>query len=169
MSDTSTAEKSHAAARGGKFLTFGLGDEEYGIPILKVREIIVYMEITAVPQTPPYVKGIINLRGQVISVLDLRTRFEMPPADATDQTCIVVVEVVAERRRVCIGLVVDRVSEVLSISADKIEDTPSFGVRVDTAFILGMGKIGKSVKILLDIDKILTAAEADVLPELQAA
>jgi purine-binding chemotaxis protein CheW len=146
-------------ARGGKYLTFALGPEEYGLEILKVREIIGYMDITAVPRTPPFVKGVINLRGQVISVIDLRSRFAMACVPQTEHTCIIVVEIKRDSRRLSIGVVVDRVSEVLNIPSDKIEDAPSFGTSVDTSFILGMGKIGGNVKILLDIDKVLTQEE----------
>src|SRR5215470_12419870 len=117
------------------------------------------MDITAVPRTPGYVKGVINLRGQVISVIDLRSKFGMPKAEKDEQTCIVVVEISQAGRKLSIGIVVDRVSEVLNISADKIEDAPTFGTAVNTDFILGMGKIGESVKILLDIDRVLTAQE----------
>jgi purine-binding chemotaxis protein CheW len=154
-----------ARARGGKYLTFALGKEEYGLEILKVREIIGYMEITAVPRTPGYVKGVINLRGQVISVIDLRTKFEMGKAERTDQTCIVVVEITSAGRKLSVGIVVDRVSEVLDIAAEKIEDAPSFGTAVDADFILGMGKIGDAVKILLDIDKVLSTQEVKALAE----
>src|ERR1700760_265413 len=146
-------------SRGGKYLTFALGKEEYGLEILKVREIIGYMDITAVPRTPDYVKGVINLRGQVISVVDLRTKFAMEPVARTDQTCIIVVDIQQNGRRLNTGIVVDRVSEVLSISGDKIEDAPAFDRSVEVDFILGMGKIGDSVKILLDIDKVLSNGE----------
>jgi purine-binding chemotaxis protein CheW len=146
--------------RGGKYLTFALGAEEYGLEILKVREIIGYMEITAVPHTPSHVRGVINLRGQVISVVDLRARFGMQAAPKTEQTCIIVVEIKSDSRRISMGIVVDRVSEVLNIPGAKIEDAPSFGAGIDMSFILGMGKIGTDVKILLDIDKILNADEA---------
>jgi purine-binding chemotaxis protein CheW len=115
------------------------------------------MDITAVPRTPAHVKGVINLRGQVISVIDLRSKFCMPEVERTDETCIIVVETAASGRKISVGLIVDKVSEVLSISEDKIEDAPSFGTSVDTNFILGMGKIGSSVKILLDIDRVLSA------------
>ena len=145
--------------RAGKYLTFALGKEEYGLEILKVREIIGYMDITAVPRTPGYVKGVINLRGQVISVVDLRAKFGMESVTRTDQTCIIVVDIQQNGRRLNTGIVVDRVSEVLSIAADKIEDAPAFDSSVKIDFILGMGKIGDSVKILLDIDKVLNAAE----------
>lgn len=151
-----------AVCRGGKYLTFALGREEYGLEILKVREIIGFMEITAVPRTPPYVKGVINLRGQVISVVDLRAKFAMPPAEKTEQTCIIVVEITArDGGRLSTGIIVDRVSEVLNIADDAIEPAPEFGAALDTRFILGMGKIAQSVKILLDIDRVLSAAELE--------
>ncbi len=165
MSTTTLAPSSTTThARGGKYLTFALGREEYGLEILKVREIIGYMEITAVPRTPPHVLGVINLRGQVISVVDLRTRFGMEPVQKTDETCIIVVEIRgAEGRKLSTGIVVDRVSEVLNIAAENIEDAPAFDTSVDTAFILGMGKIGKSVKILLDIDRVLSVLDGTVV------
>jgi purine-binding chemotaxis protein CheW len=162
---TVTADNPATETRGGKYLTFSLGREEYGLEILKVREIIGYMEITAVPRTPAFVRGVINLRGQVISVVDVRARFGMPAAPKTEQTCIIVVEIASQGRRVSMGIVVDRVSEVLIIRAQDIEDAPSFGAGIDTSFILGMGKIGSSVKILLDIDKVLTSDEARALAE----
>lgn len=151
---------SDAGRLAGKYLTFALGREEYGLEILKVREIIGYMDITAVPRTPEYVRGVINLRGQVISVIDLRAKFGMESAARTDQTCIIVVEIQRNGRRLNTGIVVDRVSEVLNIGADKIEGPPEFGAAVRVEFILGMGKINDSVKILLDIDKVLSAEDA---------
>jgi purine-binding chemotaxis protein CheW len=169
MSTTATLETSETHARGGKYLTFGLGKEEYGLEILKVREIFGYMDITAVPHTPAYVKGVINLRGQVISVIDLRSRFGMPPVERTEQTCIIVVEISTDGRRINIGIIVDRVSEVLNIPAGSIEDAPSFGVDIDTSFILGMGKSGSAIKILLDIDKVLCRQEVDGLIETASA
>jgi purine-binding chemotaxis protein CheW len=155
--------------RGGKYLTFALGREEYGLEILKVREIFGYMDVTTVPRTPAYVKGVINLRGQVISVIDLRRKFAMEDVARTEQTCIVVVEIVQAGRKLSIGVVVDRVSEVLDIAVEKIEDAPAFGTAVDTDFILGMGKIGNAVKILLDIDKVLTAADIERLPQAESS
>jgi purine-binding chemotaxis protein CheW len=171
MSTTGVIENQEVANRGGKYLTFALGHEEYGLEILKVREIIGCTDITAVPHTPAYVKGVINLRGQVISVIDLRMRFAMPEAQRTDQTCIVVVEIKTDGRRICMGIVVDRVSEVLNIPSSQIEDPPSFGVSIDTSFIMGMGKISGAVKILLNIDKILltTAGETNLQQEKVAA
>ena len=141
--------------REGKYLTFALGSEEYGLEILKVREIIGYMEITAVPQTPHEVKGVINLRGLVIPVVDLRAKFGMETAEITDESCIIVVEISQGDRPFSTGIVVDHVQEVLDINGQDIEAAPQFGSAVDTDFILGMGKIGDSVKILLDIDKVL--------------
>ena len=143
----------------GKYLTFALGPEEYGLEILKVREIIGYMDITAVPQTPHHVKGVINLRGQVIPVIDLRAKFGMETTDVTEQTCIIVVETSQGHRKFSTGIVVDRVQEVLDIAGEDIEEAPQFGSSVNTDFILGMGKIGESVKILLDIDRVLAGTD----------
>ena len=146
----------HAMAdREGKYLTFSLANEEYGIGILKIKEIIGMMPITTVPQTPEFVKGVINLRGKVIPVLDLRRRFGMEAMNYTERTCIIVVEMAGASGHIMIGVVVDSVSEVLSIKADVIEETPAFGTKLNTDYILGMAKIGKSVKILLDIDRVL--------------
>ena len=141
--------------KAGKYLTFALGKEQYGLEILKVREIIGYMDITAVPQTPGYVKGVINLRGQVIPVIELRAKFGMDTAEITEQTCIIVCEIQSGKRNFSTGIVVDNVEEVLDIDGQDIEESPQFGSTVDTSFILGMGKIGDTVKILLDIDKVL--------------
>jgi purine-binding chemotaxis protein CheW len=145
--------------REGKYLTFALAHEEYGLEILKVREIIGYMDITAVPQTPSHIRGVINLRGQVIPVVDLRTKFGMETAEVTEQTCIIVVEITQAGRKFNTGIVVDRVQEVLDIAGSDIEEAPQFGGSVDTDFILGMAKIGDSVKILLDIDRVLAGGD----------
>jgi purine-binding chemotaxis protein CheW len=167
MAQTAAGSRPQAAtAQEGKYLTFALGREEYGLEILKVREIIGYMDITAVPRTPSYVKGVINLRGQVIPVVELRAKFAMQTAERTDETCIIVVETSQGGRKFSTGIIVDHVSEVLDIAAECIEDSPQFGSTVDTSFILGMGKVGESVKILLDIDKVLTDADlSKVAPE----
>jgi len=139
----------------GKYLTFILNNEEYGLEILKVREIIGVMDITPVPQTPSFIKGIINLRGKVIPVVDLRLKFVMPEIEYTKETCIIVVDI-SNR---LMGIIVDTVSEVLDIAAKDIEPTPSLGSDIKTDFILGMGKIKGKVKILLDIDRVLTLDE----------
>lgn len=157
MSTTSTIESLNEAihAKEGKYLTFVLASEEYGLEILKVREIIGFMEVTSVPQTPEHVKGVINLRGQVIPVVDLRANFSMETIETTEQTCIIVVEITHEEENISTGIIVDCVSEVLDIATEQIEDAPQFGATVDTDFILGMAKVGDSVKILLDIDQVL--------------
>ena len=149
--------------REGKYLTFSLAGEEYGIGILKIKEIIGMMSITPVPRTPSYVKGVINLRGKVIPVVDLRLKFGMEEASYTERTCIIVVEIGSQAGSVLIGIVVDSVSEVLNIKATDIEETPAFGARLDTDYILGMAKMNGGVKILLDIDKVLTVEEVQVL------
>lgn len=149
--------------REGKYLSFFLDGEEYGIGILKIKEIIGMMPITPIPQTPEFVKGVINLRGKVIPVIDLRLRFGMSEIDYTDRTCIIVVEFSTASGRLHTGIVVDSVSEVLNIRGSDIEDTPTFGAKLSTDFILGMAKIGGGVKILLDIDQVLTKEECVLL------
>jgi purine-binding chemotaxis protein CheW len=139
----------------GKYLTFALGNEEFGLEILKVREIIGYIDVTALPQTPHHVKGVINLRGQVIPVIDLRAKFGMEAVEVTEQSCIIVVEIAQGNHTCSTGIIVDRVQEVLDIAGTDIEEPPQFGASVNTEFILGMGKIGDTVKILLDIDRVL--------------
>ncbi|MBN2255134.1 MAG: purine-binding chemotaxis protein CheW [Deltaproteobacteria bacterium] len=151
--------------REGKYLTFSLDDEEYGISILKVKEIIGMMSITSVPQTPGFVKGVINLRGKVIPVIDLRLKFSIEATGYTERTCIIVVEIEGAARHLQIGIVVDTVSEVLNVKADDIEEAPTFGTGLRTDFILGMAKIDCNVKILLDIDKVLSENQVAILEE----
>jgi purine-binding chemotaxis protein CheW len=156
------------ADKEGKYLTFNLAGEEYGIGILKVKEIIGMLPITIIPQTPAYIKGVINLRGKVIPVIDLRLKFMISAAEYTDRTCIIVMEIATAGRTIMMGIVVDSVSEVLNIKGADIEATPAFGTRLDTEFILGMAKVGGGIKILLDIDKVLSVEEikmADVAGE----
>ncbi|MBN2163957.1 MAG: purine-binding chemotaxis protein CheW [Pontiellaceae bacterium] len=143
----------------GKYLTFALAGEEYGLEILKVREIVGYQQITKVPKTTHEIKGVINLRGQVIPIMDLRGRFGMEEKDVDDQTCIIVVENEREGRITPTGIIVDQVSEVLDIQIEQIEPPPQFGGSSMIDFIRGMGKIGGKVKILLDIDKVLSGAD----------
>ncbi|HWB97296.1 MAG TPA: chemotaxis protein CheW [Bryobacteraceae bacterium] len=145
--------------RAGKYLTFQLGEEEFGIRVLKVREIMGVQEITAVPQTPPFLKGVINLRGKVIPVVDLRLKFGLPAVAYNQRTCIIVVQVQGENGAMPMGIVVDEVSEVLNLAAGDIEDTPDFGQGVVTPYLCGMAKIKGKVKILLDIDQVLTSQE----------
>ncbi len=147
----------------GKYLTFSLAGEEYGIGILKVKEIIGMMPITMVPRTPDFVKGVINLRGKVIPVVDLRRKFSMQSMDYTERTCIIVVEISGQGGSILMGIVVDSVSEVLNIKRTEIEDAPVLGSALDTNYIRGMAKINKGVKILLDIDKVMTWEEINAL------
>jgi purine-binding chemotaxis protein CheW len=159
MADQETAVTQEQNTRAGKYLTFALAEEEYGLEILKVREIISMSEITSVPKTPQYVKGVINLRGKVIPVVDLRLKFAMEEAPYTDETCIIVVDV----NGVEMGIIVDHVSEVLDIAGGDIEDAPEFGASVDIDFILGMGKAEGRVTILLDISKVISTGDVAVL------
>ncbi len=151
------------AEKEGKYLTFTLADEEYGIGILKIKEIIGMMPITTVPQTPEFVKGVINLRGKVIPVMDLRLKFGLEAMDYTERTCIIVVEIEGQTGTVMIGVVVDSVSEVLNIKVEDIEDTPTFGTKLNTDYIHGMAKMEGGVKILLEIDKVLSSGEMAAL------
>lgn len=150
----------------GKYLTFRLAEEEYGLQILKVQEIIGMMNITKVPKTPEFVRGVINLRGRVIPVADLRRKFSMSFKEDTEKTCIIVVQVKNARDdtdKTTMGILVDEVSEVLDVDGEQIEDTPSLGASVNTDFILGMGKVDEKVVMLLDIDKVLTEAEIQLM------
>jgi purine-binding chemotaxis protein CheW len=155
------------AHREGKYLTFSLAEEEYGIGILKIKEIIGMMPVTTVPRTPEYVKGVINLRGKVIPIIDLRLRFGMEAIDYTERTCIIVVEIEGQTGTVQVGVVVDAVSEVLNVDTKDIEDTPQFGRSLDTDYILGMAKMEGGVKILLDVDQVLTGEETETLGEVK--
>lgn len=141
-----------ASSRGGKYLTFWLADEQYGVEILRVRELIGMMAVTAVPRTPEFVRGVINLRGRIIPVVDLRAVLGMKPIQENRDTCIIVVEIDGGHT----GVVVDRVAEVRMITEECIEDAPSFGSSVDTRHVLGMGKLEEQVTILLDINRVLT-------------
>jgi purine-binding chemotaxis protein CheW len=151
------------AHKDGKYLTFRMANEEYGISILKIKEIIGMMPITTVPQTPVFVKGVINLRGKVIPVIDLRLKFGIEGIDYTERTCIIVVEIVGEESPILMGVVVDAVSEVLNIKGSDIEETPTFSTKLDTDYILGMAKMDNGVKILLDIDRVLNTDEINIL------
>jgi len=162
--DTSSASTNKLEHLAGKYLTFVLGKESYGIPVLKIREIISMLHITPVPQMPDYVKGVINLRGKVIPVIDLRVKFCLTNTELTDNTCIVVVQISqggTESKQ--IGLIVDAVEEVVNIAHGDIEPSPDFGGTVEVHYIFGMAKIKNVVKTLLDIDQVI---EADTIPRL---
>jgi purine-binding chemotaxis protein CheW len=154
MAESTSAGAAHRA-KPGKYLTFSLAAEEYGVPVLRVREIIKMMDITVVPQVPHYVRGVINLRGKVITVIDLRLRFGFAAREQTDETAVVVVEVKVAGGMVPMGVVVDSVSDVLNVQPDEIEDTPAFGDQVVTDYLSGMAKVKGRVKILLDLDRAL--------------
>ena len=152
--------------RAGKYLTFCLGNEEYGLPVMKVREIIKVMDITQVPQVADHVLGVINLRGRVIPVIDLRRKFGFPVQEHTERTCIIVVEVGVAATKVLMGVVVDAVSEVLNVAASEIDDTPQFGGQQATDYLLGLAKVKGTVKILLDLDRVLLTDGTLVMPAL---
>jgi purine-binding chemotaxis protein CheW len=160
------ANAAQTDARTGKYLTFQLASEEFGIGVLKVREIMGMHEITAVPQTPPHVKGVINLRGKVVPVIDLRLKFGLPGAEYTQRTCIIVTQVRGESGPILMGIIVDGVSEVLNLTANEIEDSPDFGDQTVKRYLLGMAKVKGKVKILLDIDTVLSTQEIHNLTSL---
>ncbi|MBI4649919.1 purine-binding chemotaxis protein CheW [Candidatus Desantisbacteria bacterium] len=155
VKDTNISNENKTVKKGGKYLTFYLGDEEYGIEILKVREIIGFLVITPIPKVPKFIKGFINLRGKIIPILDLRLKLSMQEAAHTEKTCIIVVKA----NDIELGIIVDKVSEVANIDNNDIEDTPCFGERVDTDYILGIGRSGDKVKILLDINKVISTKD----------
>ncbi len=153
---TASEGRASLLALAGKYLTFQLGGEEYGLEILKVREIIGMLDVTYVPQTEPFVRGVINLRGKVIPVIDLRRKFGLEHREDDDRTCTIVVEVnSASGQRLLMGIVVDQVREVVNVRGEDIEPTPSFGSHMDTEYILGMAKVDSGVKILLAIDRVV--------------
>lgn len=141
--------------RAGKYLTFFLVNEEYGVEILKVQEIIGRLPITPVPLTSKYIRGVVNLRGKIHPIMDLKIKFGMDQTEMTEETCIIVIKTAA----VMMGILVDKVSEVVNIASDDIEDIPSFGSDVNPEYLLGVGKTGGRVRLLLDIEKIITTAE----------
>lgn len=161
----SEADASQAA---GKYLTFRLGDESYGLQILKVQEILGMMPVTRVPRTPNFIRGVVNLRGKVIPVVDLRCTFNLASLTDTETTCIIVVQIVRDQTTVVMGVIVDAVSEVLDVRAEQVEPAPAFGTEIDTAFILGMGKIADKVVILLDIDRVLSTEQLSTVNQTAA-
>ena len=155
LANPTTADAVKTDPRAGKYLTFQLGKEEFAVQVLHVREIMGVQEITAVPQMPYHVKGVLNLRGKVIPVVDLRLKFGMPETEYTQRTCIIVVQIEGHAGKISTGIIVDGVSEVLTLQTADIEDTPDFGVGAATPYLLGLAKIKGKVKILLDINKVI--------------
>lgn len=169
MTGTATTAGAVRARPAGKCLTFKLGAEEFGFDILRVQEIIKMMEITRVPRTPDFVRGVVNLRGKVIPIVDLRLKFGMAARETTDKTCVIVVQVQRGGSNVTMGVIVDEVSEVLDILEDQIELPPDLGGSSSTAFIRGIGKVAKRVIILLDADAVLSSNEIEALSQAQLA
>jgi purine-binding chemotaxis protein CheW len=164
------ASSSNVLAKPGKYLTFLLGHESYGLPVLKVREIIRLVEITPVPHMPAYVKGVINLRGKLVPVMDLRIRFDLAVREFTENTCIVVAQVKAASSGVIhMGFIVDGVEEVLNLAQDDIEKTPDFGIKLATEYLLGMANVKNRVVALLDIDQVVDRASLEAVNKAAAA
>jgi purine-binding chemotaxis protein CheW len=160
-----TAPSSSTQSLTGKYLTVVLENEAYGIGVLKVREIIRMQKITPVPQMPAFVKGVINLRGRVIPIVDLRVKFGLK-AEFAERTCIVVVQVkLPTEQTVQMGLIVDSVEEVVTLQAGEIEPTPEFGAKIDTAYLLGMAQVKGAVKTLLDIDRVVAPETVKAMTE----
>jgi purine-binding chemotaxis protein CheW len=161
---TTTEQPPKHSAQAGKYLTFVLGNESYGIEVLKVREIIKMQPITHVVQTPNFIKGVLNLRGKLIPVVDLRVKFGLEDRPATDTTCIIVVNYINPQKVYSqTGVIVDGVEEVLNIALEDIEKAPNFGESVESEYILGMAKIKGVVKTLLDVDKVIGVEIARIL------
>lgn len=158
MNNATTLQGTHALktdSRTGKYLTFFLSGEEYGVEILKVQEIIGRMPITPVPLTSKYIRGVINLRGKIHPIMDIKIKFGMEETELTDESCIIVISTAS----MMMGVLVDKVSEVVNIRSEDIEDTPSFGADVNMDYLLGVGKTGGRVRLLLDIEKVITASD----------
>ena len=163
----SEVETDNMDALAGKYLTFQLGEEIYGLEILKVQEIIGMMTITRVPRTPDFTRGVINLRGKVIPVVELRKKFGLDAVEDTEKTCIIVVQITLNDSLLPMGLLVDEVSEVLDVSSDQLEPAPHFGGSVNIDFILGIGKVDERVVMLLDVDKALSVDEIKTVTSIE--
>jgi len=148
-----------AAVEQTQYLTFYLAGEEYAIGILQAKEILEYDTLTKVPQTPPSIRGVINLRGSVVPVVDLAAKFGLPPSTVTKRTCIIIVEAGLEGRRTVMGVLADAVSQVMDLAPEDIESPPAFGTAVRVDYLQGMGKVGKKFVLILDVDRVLSAPE----------
>jgi purine-binding chemotaxis protein CheW len=158
MNDTATTSTTPRAA-AGKHLTFNLAQEIYGIEVLHVREIVAINAITAVPHTPRFIKGVMNLRGKIVPLVDLRVKFSMEACEYSRETCVIVVEVTGSRNKILIGVIVDSVREVIDVAAGEIAEIPSFGIRVDTSFLSGLANVKSGLILLLDIEHVLSHEE----------
>jgi purine-binding chemotaxis protein CheW len=152
-------QEKRSSARAGQYLTFVTAGEEYAIRILKVKEIVEYSTITVVPNTPGWIRGVTNLRGNVVPVIDLAVKFAMPASRITKFSCIIITEVMSEGEMLTLGVLADSVSQVLDLSEDDIEDPPPFGTRVKLEYLLGMGRMAEKFCLILDIDKVLSTDE----------
>ena len=152
---------------GSRYLSFVLNDEEYGIEILKIKEIMGMTEVTAIPQTPPFIRGVINLRGKIIPIIDLRIKFDMEAKDYTDRTCIVVVEIMYDGEVTLMGVVVDSIQEVINIPEEKISEVPYINAKIKSEYIRGIAETGETIKIVLDITKVLTEEEFVMIRDLE--
>ncbi len=157
------------ASERRQYLAFSLAGGDYAVAILKVKEILQYEEITKVPSTPRSIRGVLNLRGSVVPVVDLAIKFGLPESSVTKRTCVLVVETALDGQAAVMGLVADAVSEVIELGADDVEEPPAFGTRVKVDYLIGMGKVGRRFVLLLDIDKVLSADERDLAAALERA
>src|SRR5580658_4861555 len=158
-SSASSPGKNQLPVNAVQYLTFITAGEEYAISIVKVTEIVEYEAVTTVPNTPVWIRGVTNLRGRVVPVVDLAVKFGLPASGISKFSCIIITEVMFEGENLTMGVLADSVSQVIELSADEIEQTPPFGTRVRTEFLLGMGALGKKFCLILDIDKVLSADE----------
>jgi purine-binding chemotaxis protein CheW len=157
MSDSQAVPLSSVA---GKYLAFALSKERYGLEILKVQEIIKVAHITSVPKCPSYIKGVINLRGKIIPVIDLRMKFGIEPIPYDDKTCIIVINITKGEQRIAIGIIVDTVLEVINFTASEIEPAPQYGSHLHSHFVIGMGKKMDHLNILIDIERVITETDS---------
>jgi purine-binding chemotaxis protein CheW len=164
-----TLEAKQAPSTPGQYLTFFIAGEEYAASILKVREVIEYDTVTAVPNTPPWIRGVVNVRGSVLPVIDLGVKFGLPASTISRFSCIVITEVDSDGEKLTLGVLADSVSRVVDFSAEEIEAPPAFGTRVKIEYLLGLGPIGKKFCQILDIDKVLSADELIAVTESQLA
>jgi purine-binding chemotaxis protein CheW len=153
------AQHGKHSARAGQYLTFVTAGEEYAVHILKVKEIVEYGAVTVVPNTPGWIRGVTNLRGSVVPVIDLAVKFALPASRITKFSCIIITEVASEGEMLTLGVLADLVNQVLDLSEDDIEDAPSFGTPVKLDYLLGIGRIEQKFCLILDIDKVLSTDE----------
>jgi purine-binding chemotaxis protein CheW len=163
-----TAAESAVAHPPGQFLSFAVAGDEYAVAVLRVREILEYEAVTHVPGVPPWILGVINLRGSVVPVVDLAVKLGLPRTTPTRRTCIVIVEAALEGQHTAMGVIADSVSQVLDLRAEDVEPPPSFGTRLRVDYLVGMGKVGRGFVLMLDIDRVLSTDELLLASRLEA-